>query len=74
MLKFYVRHGMVVDKIHETISFKQSKCLEKFTVYNTQKTNRAENDFEKDFYILLINAFYGKTMEKSTKSFEIRIY
>ena len=28
MLKFYVRHGMVVDKIHEIISFKQSKCLE----------------------------------------------
>ena len=22
MLKFYVRHGMIVDKIHETISFK----------------------------------------------------
>ena len=29
MLKFYVRHGMVVDKIHEIISFKQSKWLEK---------------------------------------------
>ena len=30
MLKFYVRHGMVVDKVHETISFKQSKWLEKY--------------------------------------------
>ena len=29
MLKFYVRHGMMVDRIHEIISFKQSKCLEK---------------------------------------------
>ena len=27
MLKFYVRHGMIVDKIHEIISFKQSKWL-----------------------------------------------
>ena len=30
MLKFYVRHGTVVEKIHENISFKQNKCLEKY--------------------------------------------
>ena len=29
MLKFYVRHGMIVDKIQEIISFRQSKWLEK---------------------------------------------
>ena len=28
MLKLYVRHGMVVEKIHEIISFKQSEWLE----------------------------------------------
>ena len=63
MLKFYVRHGMVVDKLHEIISFKQSKWLENFISFNTQKRNKAKNDFEKDFYKLLINTFYGKTME-----------
>ena len=30
MLKFYVRHGMIVDKVHEIISFKQSRWLEKY--------------------------------------------
>ena len=60
MLKFYVRHGMVVDKIHEKISFKQSKWLEKYLNFNTQKRNRANNDFEKDFYILLNNVFTVK--------------
>ena len=25
MLKFYIRHGMVVDKIHNIISFRQSR-------------------------------------------------
>ena len=64
MLKFYVRHGMVVDKIHEIISFKQSKWLEKYMNFNTLKRNKAKNDFEKDFYKLLNSAFYGKTMEK----------
>ena len=36
MLKFYVRHGMIVDKVHSVISFKQSKWLEKFISFNTQ--------------------------------------
>ena len=62
MLKFYVRHGMIVDKVHEIISFTQSKWLEKFLNFIAQKRNMAKNDFEKDFYKLLNNAFYGKTM------------
>ena len=63
MLKFSFRHGMVVNKIHEIISFKQSKLLEKYINFNTQDRSKAENDFEKEFYQLLNNAFYGKTME-----------
>ena len=63
MLNFYVRHGMVVDKIHEKISFKQSNWLEKYINFNTQKRIMAKNDFEKDFYKILNNAFYRKTME-----------
>ena len=63
MLKFYVRHGIIVHKVHEIISFKQSRWLEKYKNFNTQKRNQAVNDFEKDFYKLLNNAFYGKTME-----------
>ena len=63
MLKFYLRRGMIVDKNHNIISFRQSRWLEKYTNFNTQKRNQAVNDFKKDFYKLLDNAFYGKTME-----------
>ena len=63
MLNFHVRHGMVVDEVHEIISFKQSKWLEKYINFNTQKRSQAVNDFEKGFYKLLSNAFYGKTIE-----------
>ena len=63
MLKFYVRHGIIVEKIHVISSFKQSRCLEKYINFSTQKRNKAKNDFEKDFYKSLNNAFYGKTME-----------
>ena len=72
MLKFYVRHGMIVDKVHNVISFKQSKWLEKYISFNTQKRNQAVNDFEKDFYKLLNNAFYGKTMENVRNRLKIK--
>ena len=49
MLKFYVRHGMIVAKIHEIISLKQSKWLENYVISNTQKSNEAKKDFEKRF-------------------------
>ena len=63
MLKFYSRHGMIADKVHEIISFRQSEWLEKYISFNTKKRNQAKNDSQKDFYKLLNNAFYEKTME-----------
>ena len=54
---------MVVQKIHEIISFEQSKWLEKYVSFITQKRNRAKNDFEKDFIKLLVNAAFGKFLE-----------
>ena len=63
MFKIYVRHGMEIENVHSVISFKQSNWLEKNISLNTQKRNRAKNDFEMNFYNLLNNAFYGKTME-----------
>ena len=54
---------MVVEKIHEIISFKQSKWLEKYISVNTQKRNQGVNGFEEVFYKLLNKAFYAKTME-----------
>ena len=63
MLKFYVRHGMIVGEVHEIISFRQSRWLEEYINFITQKRNQAVNDFEKDFHKLLNNALYGRTME-----------
>ena len=63
---------MVVDKIHNIISFRQSTWLEKYINFNTQKRNKAKNDFEKDFYKLLNNAFYGKTMENVRNRLKIK--
>ena len=37
--------------------------MEKHKSFITQKRNKAKNEFENDFYKLLKNAFYGKTLE-----------
>ena len=72
MLKFYVRHGMVVEKIHEII-FKQSKWLESYISFNTQKRNKAKNDFEKHFFKLLVNAAFGKFLENVRNRLDLEI-
>ena len=40
MLKFYNSHGMIVEKVHSVISFKQSMWLERYICFNTQKKQR----------------------------------
>ena len=40
---------------------------------NTRLRKEAKNDFEKDFFRLKINAFYGKTMENPRNHRDIRI-
>ena len=73
MLKFHVRHGMIVEKIYEIISFKQSRWLEKYISFNTQKRNKTKNDFEKEFYKLLVNAAFGKFLENVRNRLEIEL-
>ena len=73
MAKFYVRHRMVLEKLHEKTSFKQSKWLERTINFNTQKRILATNDFGKDFYKIFNNAFYEKTMENVLKRIKVEI-
>ena len=61
MLKIYVTHGKIVNKVPEIISPTQSKRREKHISLNTQKRIAPISKFEKDFQKLRNNAFYGKT-------------
>ena len=46
--------------------------MKKYIDFNTEKRMNVANDFEKDFFKLMINSVYGKTMENLQKRVSVR--
>ena len=69
---YFLVHGLKLEKVHSAISFSQSASLKQYIDHNTEFRMKADNGFEKDYYKLLNNSFYGKTMENVRKHKDIR--
>ena len=72
-LKQALNHGLTLKKVRTAIPFNQKAWLKPCINMNTKLKAEAKNDFEKDFFKLMNNADFGKTMENVRKHRDIKL-
>ena len=72
-LQFYLRQGMRLKKVRRGIEFDQEPWMEPHIRMNREFRNQAKTDFETDFYKLMNNSVFGKTMENLRNLVDVQI-
>ncbi|GET55431.1 uncharacterized protein LOC111108966 [Rhizophagus irregularis DAOM 181602=DAOM 197198] len=72
-LQYYVSQSLVIKKVYEAIKFEQAPWMKPYIEFNPAERAKAKNDFEKDFYKLMNNSVFGKTMENLRKRVHVSV-
>ena len=57
-LKQALNHGLVLKNVHRVIKFNQKDWLKPYIEMNTKLRQKTKNNFEKDFFTLMINSIF----------------
>ena len=66
-VKRALNHGFILKKVRRVIEFNQKAWLKPYIDMNTELRKKAKNKFEKDFFKLMNNAVFGKTIRNVEK-------
>ncbi len=72
-LKMYLRMGLELTKIHRGITFEESCFMKSYIDLNTDMRTNGSTDFQKDFYKLMNNSVFGKTMENVRNRVNVKL-
>ena len=73
-LKFYMRHGLILERIYCILAADQSNFLNPYIDFNSKKRKESAHiKFKSDFFKLMNNAVYGKTIEDIRKRSKVDI-
>ena len=72
-LQQYLKMGIEITAVHRGLSFYQSAWMEPYIRKNTELRKKAANSFEKDFFKLMNNSVFGKTIENIRKRQKIEL-